>query len=256
VLVHVIDIPEPPGFLRGRSPQPDVLEDTAREGAEKKLRELSLTPGTALIWPEIRRGRPSESIATVATEYSANLVVVGTHRERPGLWNRLGTTAERLLALSPAPVLLATGVQDLNLRHVLVPVDDSNITPQVLAWARLVAAHLDAQASAIHVMSAAVQSHILSMASLRSGSAQLTKEPLQKQQLQEELRLETDRSIEQMLGAGLERQRINSEVAFGEPSQEILAAAERYRSGMIVMGRGTREARRRMQAVWRACRAR
>jgi len=81
------------------------------------------------------------------------------------------------------------------------------------------------------VVSAAVLSHVLSMAAV-GGSVELGPE-----QVREEFREDTNRWMERLLQTGLSVERVSSEVAFGEPGNEILAAARRLGSGLIVMGR-------------------
>src|SRR5687767_13610292 len=41
VLAHVVAIPEPPPIMRSRFPRRDLLVDTVREGADRRLRALS-----------------------------------------------------------------------------------------------------------------------------------------------------------------------------------------------------------------------
>lgn len=62
----------------------------------------------ARVEPIVRRGAPWDKILNVATEYGAELVVVGANGERgalPGL--SLGSVASRVLALSFRSVLVA-----------------------------------------------------------------------------------------------------------------------------------------------------
>jgi nucleotide-binding universal stress UspA family protein len=76
VLVHVISIPEAPPIVRSRFPRRDLLIETVREGAEKRLRELSLSLNAGRVWLEIREGKIVESLTEVATEFG------GHHRRR------------------------------------------------------------------------------------------------------------------------------------------------------------------------------
>ena len=85
VLVHAIAIPEPPPIVRSRFPRRDLLVDTVREGAEKRLREISLSLNAERVWLEIREGAPVECLMQVAAEYSADIIAAGAHGERPGL---------------------------------------------------------------------------------------------------------------------------------------------------------------------------
>ena len=123
VLAHVISIPEPPPIVRGKFPRRDLLIDTVREGAEKRLREISRSLGADRMWLEFREGEPVECITALAEDFSADLVVAGAHGERAGLLEGLGSTAESLVRASTRPVLLVTDPRLTIPRHVLVPVD-------------------------------------------------------------------------------------------------------------------------------------
>ncbi|WP_394833734.1 universal stress protein [Pendulispora rubella] len=50
-------------------------------------------------------GEPAQTILEVAESFSANLIVVGTHGRRGVSRALLGSTAEKLVRLSPVPVL-------------------------------------------------------------------------------------------------------------------------------------------------------
>ena len=252
VLAHAIHIAEAPTFLRGRYPRRAALVDLVRGAAEEKLRELGsvvarLSGNTAQpagadrVRLEIREGRAAQELAEIARESGADVIAVGTHGARGGVWKHLGSTAEALVHTSPVPVLLVGGAHDRRPRRLLVPVDDAAITPTVLGWARFLAARYGAEAMALHVVSSAALGHVLSMANVTSRGAEVDQERV----IREEFRGDTDRWLSAMLDAGLERARITSEVTFGEAGQEILAAAERTQTDLIVMGsRGAGAVRR------------
>ena len=54
---------------------------------------------------EIRWGRPSDTIVDTATRQKASMIVLGTHGRSALEKLLLGSTAERVLRLSPVPVL-------------------------------------------------------------------------------------------------------------------------------------------------------
>ncbi|HJU65182.1 MAG TPA: universal stress protein [Gemmatimonadaceae bacterium] len=234
VLVHSIVVPQPPGFLRGRFPSPQTLIDTARTGADKRLREMSNSIGAQRIWLEVREGRPAEHILEVAKEYVADLIIVGKHGDRPGVWNRLGSTAELLARSSPVPVLLANTVTDSAPHRILVALDDDEMSVWVLRWTRWLADRFGATVHAVHVVSSAVVGHVLSAAAFGTGGL-------------------VDANVEEVRGDIQEasghwmRRRIaehfedctrpvDTEVCFGEAGHEIIAAAERLSCDLIVMG--------------------
>lgn len=230
VLVHAVTVPEPPVFLRGRFPQSGTLIATARAGAEARLRELGASLGAERIWLETRVGRPWKELADVAAAYEADVVVVGRHVERPGVWSRLGSTAQMLVRSTKVPVLLATGPRDTRLRHVLAALDDSDAAPSAAAWARHFATRDQARVTALHVVSAAVLDSILALAEGATGWDDGGGDT------REAIRRGADRWLDALVGDGAPRERATSEVAFGEAGQEILGAAERHDSDLIVMG--------------------
>jgi nucleotide-binding universal stress UspA family protein len=231
VLAYSVFTPQPPRFLRGRYPNIGPLVDVAREGAEVKLRGLARQLPAGLIWTDVRLGAPAEQLAAVARDYAADLIVVGAHEERYGLWGRIGSTAERLITHASVPVLIAAGMRDLHPRRILVALDDADITPTVLRWAHFLGTRFNATVTAIHVISSAVLSHVLSVESATSKD-----QIFDQRRVSNEFAEDSDKWMRSLLGAGLDRSRVSSEVRFGEASQEIVNAADQLNVDLIVMG--------------------
>lgn len=103
--MHVISIPEPPPIVRSRFPRRDLLLDTIREGAKKRLREISLSLNAGRIWLEIREGDPVRCLIEVAQAFSADLIIAGAHGERPGR-ALLGSVVDGVLRGATCPVLV------------------------------------------------------------------------------------------------------------------------------------------------------
>lgn len=231
VLVHVISIPEPPPIVRGKFARRDLLIGTVREGAEKRLREISLTLNAERIWPEIREGDPVECLTRVADEFSADLIAVGAHGERSGLAKALGTTAEHLVRASTRPVLLVTRPGLTPPSHLLVPVDKSENASHALRWAGVLSRRFGARVTAMHVVTAGVASGALAAAAIVSGS------PPVDPRTHVGIPKVSDRWLEDAVAAGVPRDQANSEVSFGEATHEVLSAVERLAAGLIVIGR-------------------
>jgi nucleotide-binding universal stress UspA family protein len=103
-LVHVFDAPvyAGPPFM----PLNDGGHDVERVAQE----ELAVAVADAKAKLEsvrgvLRRGRPWEEVIALAVDLSADLVVVGTHGRRGLPRAILGSVAERIVRLSPIPVL-------------------------------------------------------------------------------------------------------------------------------------------------------
>jgi nucleotide-binding universal stress UspA family protein len=231
VLAHIISLPAPPPIVQSRYPQRELVVDTLREGADKRLRDLSLSLSAQRIWLEVREGTPADELARLATDFAVDLVVVGAHGERPGELTGIGTAAERLLAVSPAPVLLVAHAPDAPPTRILVPVDDSETSTAALRWAGMFGTRFDAEVTALHVAASGAVSQALTAAAIVSGVIPpATPEPAHTSK-------EAERWRELAVGAGVAPERLRAEVVSGSPVQQILDTAERAGTQLIVMGR-------------------
>src|SRR5215211_4430656 len=163
ILVHVIDPPDRPRFSLGLLPAPDVVEAAGREYAMRRTKELAPIFGNTAPRCEIRVGKPYEEMTKIASELTADLLVIGPHDDRPRPLRFLGTTAERIVRTSSVPVLVTTNPPAGRPRKLLVPVDDASITPALLEATRDLAEAFDADVALLHVWSNAVYSHVASM---------------------------------------------------------------------------------------------
>ena len=231
VLSHVISIPEAPPLGRGKVARRELLIDTVREGADKRLREISLSLGAGRVWLELREGEPVECLTALADDFSAELVVAGAHGERAGLLEGLGSTADRLVRASARPVMLVTQPRLTTPRHVLVPLDNPDHAAGALRWASTLSQSVGAHVTAIHVATGGAASGALAALAVVSGvSAADATAPLR-------VADQSDRWLEAAVAAGVPRERASSEVTAGEPTLEILAAAKRLDTDLIVMPR-------------------
>lgn len=226
VLTHGIEIPRPPGFLEGLfQPTGEVLS-TTREGAEARLRELASALPTRRVRSEVREGAPADVITDVATEIDADLTVAGEHGHHRGIWGMLGSTVQRLVRCCPTPVLLARELPAAAPRRILTPVEESEFTSSILAWARDLALDFDASVLALHVLDAAPFAQIASV-----SSDQKT------QQVEEEYHRQALEWVERQLdSAGIEPEDARAAIVVGEARYEILAAQRRFGAELIVMG--------------------
>jgi nucleotide-binding universal stress UspA family protein len=155
VLVHVLELPPPPSFWpRRRWLRADDTE-TYRTGAQTRLRQLGEQIGRGLAWEEVRIGRPEDEVLRVARESEADLIAIGSHRERAGFWNRFGSTAERILGGAEVPVLIVHGAPRAAPRMLLAAVDDSLTGEQVIECASALAERLGATGRLLHVLPSA-----------------------------------------------------------------------------------------------------
>lgn len=232
-LVHCLETPRIPAFLARHDTARQRMIELAREGANDRLGVLARSLGARRPRTELRECAPVDGIVASARAANADLVAVGATGVRLDgtLRGHIGRTAERLARSSPVPLLMCTGAMQERPRRLLAAVDEAEITPHVLAWARGLARRWDARVTAVHVVSSAVMTHVLSMAAVGGGGDEEVQATAR-----EEFRDDADGWINEMIVAGLDPQRVTSEVEFGEPGQEILAAAVRLESDIILLG--------------------
>ena len=108
-LVHVYEIPSYVygGMTYATADLFAPIEDAAREHLEKTLRVVhKRVPGATSV---LRRGAPATEVLDLVERMRPDLVVLGTHG-RKGLRRVLiGSVAEKIVRLSPVPVLTVHG---------------------------------------------------------------------------------------------------------------------------------------------------
>jgi nucleotide-binding universal stress UspA family protein len=112
-LVHFIDELV---FVTGLDMSVEVFV-AVREGGERVLRDAAEIAKAAGVVAETRLldepgQRLGESVAREASEWGADLIVVGTHGRHGTRRALLGSGAEQIIRLAPAPVLVIRGAED------------------------------------------------------------------------------------------------------------------------------------------------
>jgi len=225
VLAHVVDLPDVPSFLEADlQDQDEALQDT-RADATARLdalaADLPRRPRTI-----VDVGPAPKRLAKIARDVAADLIVVGDHGPASGFWDALGTTAERLLHEAHVPVLVTRnpGLDEPSM--VLAPIDASSEADAVLAWAGLLAGLFHAELAVLHTVDAALTGRVRLVSA--SGTARA---------FEDKLRRSTEGWLhDRVRAAGLPRDRTLCLVAIGDPRGEVLAATERVKPDVIVMG--------------------
>lgn len=229
ILVHVLDIPQPPSFLQGSLPPHEELVETGRVGGLERLDELRSALPASRVSTELKVGRAADEIASVAEQVSADLVIVGEHGRRPGIWNVIGSTAERLLHSSPVPVLLARNLSEEAPeapQRILAAVDGSPSSLRALEWTATLVELFGAQAVLLHVLDPAVVGRVRLISVDRAATA-----------FEEKLRADSRAwLLEAARSGGLREEAIDPIAAVGVAGYEIIAATERNGIDLIVMG--------------------
>ncbi|HVZ76497.1 MAG TPA: universal stress protein [Gemmatimonadaceae bacterium] len=227
ILVHAIDVPEPPVFAGVSVEAHQQLLENAQRGAEVRIREFSVGLPAARIWPEIRVGPALDVVLSTAEAFGASLIVVGPHGAHTGMSRMFGSTADRVVRLAHVPVLVARNLQPQQPRTLLVPLDDSALAPHVLAWANTIAERSGASIALLHVANP-----------LLAGAAVVASAPPEADDALTQLQLAALEWLEghasRLRAAG---RVVRTLVAFGDPATEIEAYAQREHADLVVLGR-------------------
>jgi nucleotide-binding universal stress UspA family protein len=103
---------------------PEAAQQEAAERLQRQADELAARTGVACA-ALTTIGRPVAQIAQLATSGGADLVVVGAHGAHPVRQLVVGTSAQKLLRVSPCPVLIVKRAPPFDYRIVLAPTDFS-----------------------------------------------------------------------------------------------------------------------------------
>ena len=147
----------PPYFTPGRLAELEEEHRQALRGFGDSLRAFvqeTLGSRTPPVETRLLEAYPADGIREITAREAAQLIVMGTHGR--GGWNRwaMGSVAERVLRESPVPVLTVRNPAPLNLRKILVAVDDSVLARRALHLASEVAGCFNAALTVLHVKEA------------------------------------------------------------------------------------------------------
>lgn len=231
-LVHAYEPSPLPPFLDQllpHEPAPPRREARQLELALQRWREQN---GIRDAFCIVRAAPAYELIRKVAREVHADLIVIGARTASDRPWLRLGSTAERLLRSAHASLLVVHGRPRAAPRKLLVAVDDVTITPYVLGIAGDLADRFDAPLHAVHVLSNAAYSHVLS-----AEAATAKNEEEAAANVARDIAAESLHWLRDLWSNTLRHDRLEAEVPHGIPGAEILKAAARSAAELIVIGR-------------------
>jgi nucleotide-binding universal stress UspA family protein len=140
LLLHVIDSAQPLRAARRRGALAHVILDA-------HARNL----GSDDVQVSIRSGRPHETIAKVAHEWDADLIVLGRYRRRFADGLR-GTSAERIARKAGRPVLVVNRSSTTPYQHVLLASDLSRLSAGVARVTKQLGLLQRSRASVVHAL--------------------------------------------------------------------------------------------------------
>ncbi|HLV26491.1 MAG TPA: universal stress protein [Gemmatimonadales bacterium] len=151
LLVNAVDNAVPHEMVAFTEPDEERLT-AMMQLAEERLSALALDLPVASVSVRTGSDRPAWVIGQAAEQWGADLIVIGPHGSAQPEWKRLGSTAERLVRVSPIPVLTVPIPPAYRPRRILAPVDQVELTPEVLAWASLMAERCGGTVTLLHAM--------------------------------------------------------------------------------------------------------
>lgn len=151
ILVHAMELPVPPNFL-GESTQQMLIADQLQQAILADADAVRESLADVRMRTEVPLGRPAAAIAEITQRESADLVLVGPHRERSGIQGLFASTAERVLSMCGVPVLLYAGSPSGRPKRILAAVDDSPSREWVFGWSRFLAERFGATITALHCL--------------------------------------------------------------------------------------------------------
>lgn len=197
----------------------DDTKHTLNEIAEDLSRKTGVLGST-----DVKTGHAQAEILS-ATE-SADLLVLGAHRESSLHDLMLGTTAERLLSACKRPVLVVKSPPKTRYQHVLVPVDFSPYSASALAMASRIAPQ--AHMTILHVFRIPFERRLQIVGASESGI---------RRYCEEEQQAAEQRMFELIRESHIDLNRVSYSVERGDPSPVILTKAEELLSDLIVIGK-------------------
>jgi nucleotide-binding universal stress UspA family protein len=227
VIVHALDVPLPPTFLRRLMPTPDEMAENLQLGAEQRMDKLVASIDGCTVQTVIRHGPSPQVVADAARECEAQLIVVGEHGLRRGVRGLIGTTAERLLTISPVPVLVARELPDGPPTNLLAPLDGSGSDGRVLGWAQLLCDQFQARVTACHAVD--VMDLYRRVRTISAASRM--------RELEDEFRRDAAEWLRSRLAeTSLPDHDAAVEIRIGDPRYAIPAMAEMTGADLIIMG--------------------
>jgi nucleotide-binding universal stress UspA family protein len=227
-LAHVQTVPEVPGFLQPIMP---VLDDrlVARFGRPLHgMRGFASTLGATDLSVHVRVGQAVQSLADVAGNLEADLVVLG----RKSLDGSRGRTLERLIRYLNVPALIIGNDTGQRPRRILAAVDDAPIGRQVVGWAARLAQYFRAELTLLHVLSGELLAHAC------ASEEGLGESPAQASLGNSSCWVSPTHAWLRSIGSvDGEPSVVRTSVAVGAAGPTILARALAARSDLIVVGR-------------------
>lgn len=232
LLLHVVDERQSPSMIGRRA-------DRARSDLQWRARQLmhmDVSPAEI----SVRVGKPYPTIAHVAKEWDADLVVLGAYRSRTGD-RYFGTTAERVARAAARPVLIVNHEPTRRYDNVLLATDLSDGFARVARMTQDLGLLDGVCASIVHALGPASRL-MLGSAGAPDGDVGRYMDYTRKASFEE--------LVAQLETAGLDAARFDIAQPYETPFRAIQRAVEESSAELVVIGTSRYAALKR--ALWRS----
>jgi nucleotide-binding universal stress UspA family protein len=233
VLAYAIEVAESPEGEASRPEAPAPDSNSMRGSAAERLSALANSLGGRVIRTHIVNDRPATALATLATQCGADLIVVGPYSDRPNPFGRFGSTADRLVRISPVSVLVAAGSPRGRPRHLLVPVDDVDLAAVAIEWAKVLSRRHSAGVTLMHILDERWQETYARVSAVRDGD----NAPFSTGWSPGSIKATAESWLASLAEQLPPPAAVQLAVETGVPGPEIVTAARRTAADLIVMGR-------------------
>jgi nucleotide-binding universal stress UspA family protein len=227
---HVVDVPQPPRFLRSLFPAADDVAALARQGARAYLDAVCARTQIPHATIDVRTGHAVESILAMCAEHGSDAIVLGPHGKRDGLATLIGATAIKLARQAGCPVIVVRGPRATERpMRILVAVDDSPAGRHALRWAAQRARELDVELNAVTV----VNPMLVGALGVAASEHERTNAVAQ-------LRTATAAWLAELVGDLADTPtKITTTARVGRTADTLLAAIDECNADLVVVGRGS-----------------
>ena len=206
-----------------------VVKRAALTALDRQAAALARRAGVSppRIHKSLASGTPVDALTREVVARRGEMLVVGAHADHglPDL--DLGSTAERLLAASAAPVLIVKRPGRLPYRHALVAVDPGGSSARALALAMVLVREARGRVTLLHAIELPVEAGVR-----LAGTSAVELERLRDRSLDEAARF-LAAGARRVRGAGLAVDWVLSDL---EARSAILRTARRLRADLVAMG--------------------
>jgi nucleotide-binding universal stress UspA family protein len=131
-LLHILENPHayPPAWFTDKNASKGTIDEKVKEKMDEYAEDITKKYGV-YVQTIITTGKPAFKIIATVTEHDADLIVMGTHGVQGFEAFFIGSTAHKVVNLSPCPVVtIREGFESSELKSIVLPIDESRYSRQ------------------------------------------------------------------------------------------------------------------------------